>query len=103
MNKKSEFLLYSFFILIALFFIEVGYLYSSQSMSKSAMSDKRGFVESIKLPDLSITTETSYVRHRSLSDFFSIYKDDGSLREYFASTYVFHASDFIDLKGSNEK
>ncbi len=93
MNKKSEFLFYSFFIVIALFFIEVGYLYAEKSIDKDALYAKREFVESIKLPDLAISTEASYVRHRSLSDFFSIYKDDGALREYFASTFVFSGND----------
>ncbi|MDP2893724.1 MAG: hypothetical protein Q8N78_05085 [Sulfurimonas sp.] len=103
MNKKSKFLIYSFFILSALFVIEVGYLYASKSMSREGLDAKMRFVGAIKLPDLSIATESSYVRHRSLSDFFSIYKDDGSLREYFASTYVFSGSDIINKKNNNEK
>ncbi|PLY16053.1 MAG: hypothetical protein C0628_01610 [Sulfurimonas sp.] len=93
MNKKSEFLFYSFFIVIALFFIEVGYLYTTKGIDKNALGTKREFVELLKLPDLAISTEASYVRHRSLSDFFSIYRDDGALREYFASTFVFSSND----------
>ena len=103
MNKKSEFLICSFFILSALLVMEVAYLYVSKSMSREGLDAKTKFVGSIKLPDLSIATESSYVRHRSLSDFFSIYKDDGTLREYFASTYVFSGSDIINKKNNNEK
>ena len=49
---------------------------------------KISFVRLSGLPDLAISTEANYVRHRSLSDIFSIYKDDGSLREYFPSTFI---------------
>ena len=83
--------------------MEIIYLSTANSMGAHAHQKKLSFVSLSGLPDLALFSETSYARHRSLSDFFSIYKDDGSLREYFASTYVFHASDFIDLKGSNEK
>lgn len=102
MNKKSEFLIYSFFVSGALLFAEVAYLYASKTPSKEALLIKKEFVASIKLPDLCIATESSYVRHRSLSDFFSIYKDDGTLREYFASTYAISVADVRD-KGTNEK
>lgn len=103
MNKKSEFLFYSFFVLATLFFIEIGYLYTAKSMDKDALDKKKEFVKSLGIPDLAISTEASYVRHRSLSDFFSIYRDDGTLREYFASTYIFSHSNIINNKSKNEK
>jgi hypothetical protein len=103
MNKKSEFLIYSFFILFALFFIEAGYLYAAKTISKESLDARKEFVASLKLPDLSISTESSYVRHRSLSDLFSIYKDDGALREYFASTYAFSHSNIINTESRSEK
>ncbi|MEK6659103.1 MAG: hypothetical protein AABY36_05420 [Campylobacterota bacterium] len=103
MNKKSEFLLYSFFALTTLFFIEVGYLYTAKSVNVDALDKKKEFVKSLGIPDLAISTEASYVRHRSLSDFFSIYRDDGTLREYFASTYLFSHSNIINTKSKNEK
>ncbi len=52
------------------------------------LEKKLTFVELSTLSDLAISTEATYIRHRSLSDIFSIYKDDGSLREYFTSTYA---------------
>ncbi|MCK9473120.1 MAG: hypothetical protein WCY85_06060 [Sulfurimonas sp.] len=72
-------------------------------MNKESYEAKRELVELLRLPDLAISTEATYVRHRSLSDLFSIYKDDGSLREYFASTYIFSHSNIINLKSTNEK
>ena len=101
MNKKSELLLSTFLVLIALFFIEVTYLVSVKEKSGHEVNGKREFVQSVGIPDLAISTEASYVRHRSLSDFFSIYRDDGALREYFASTFVFNSPNSI--KSKNEK
>ena len=57
-------------------------------MTNSDREKKLNFVKLTGLPDLAISTEANYVRHRTLSDIFSIYKDDGSLREYFPSTFI---------------
>ena len=57
---------------------------------------KEEFVILSGLPDLAISTEATFVRHRSMSDMFSIYKDDGSLREYFPSTYAYSHSHTIN-------
>ena len=92
MNKKSKFLLCSFSVLVVFLFMEVGYFYVSKSLYKDTQKVKKEFMQIVQLPDLSISTEATYVRHRSLSDFFAIYKDDATLREYFASTYVFSSS-----------
>ena len=93
MNKKSTFLLYTLFFVVVLLSFEVLYLYKTKSLDEDSLRLKREFVSTLLLPDLAISTEASYIRHRSLSDFFSIYRDDASLREYFASTYVYKAND----------
>ncbi|MDD3441779.1 hypothetical protein [Sulfurimonas denitrificans] len=93
MNKKSIFLLNTLFFLLSLLSFEVVYLYKTKSLDGNSLAIKREFVTTLLLPDLAISTEASYIRHRSLSDFSSIYRDDASLREYFASTYVYKAND----------
>ncbi|HUH42754.1 MAG TPA: hypothetical protein VLZ29_06540 [Sulfurimonas sp.] len=93
MNKKSTFTLYSLLFIVTLLSFEVLYLYKTKSLDEDSLRLKREFVSTLLLPDLAISTEASYIRHRSLSDFFSIYKDDATLREYFASTYVYKAND----------
>ncbi len=98
MNRKSTLFIYSFFALSFILFSEICYLYLSKSMDENVLRSKKEFVKAVQLPDLCISTEASYIRHRSLSDFFSIYRDDGALREYFASTYVFSASDILKEK-----
>lgn len=90
MNRKSSLLIYLFFVSIVVFSIEVLYLVMAKGIKEDEISVKKEFVKSIGIPDLAISTEASFVRHRSLSDFFSIYRDDASLREYFASTFVFN-------------
>ena len=88
MINKSKVAITILFSFIMLLIIEVIYLKNTNSMSEEALSKKLDFISISGLPDLAISTEANYVRHRSISDMFSIYKDDGVLREYFPSTYV---------------
>ena len=90
-NKKSAFFLWTFSLLFGFLAAEIFYL--SSIKNEESFGLKREFVATLGLSDLAISTEASYIRHRSLSDFFSIYRDDGTLRDYFASTYVYKAND----------
>ena len=96
MNKKSKFVFYTSLTLVGLLLAETTYLYKTKSMSEQALNSKQEFIKLVGLPDLAISTEASYVRHRSMSSMFSIFKDDGSLREYFVSTYAFSHSHIIN-------
>jgi hypothetical protein len=103
MNKKT---LYLFYFTSSLIIILVGlsiYLYNTKSTTKQTIDKKLTFLKYSTLPDLAICTEASYVRHRSLTNLFSIYKDDGNLREYFPSTFTYSHSHIInDPKDTNE-
>lgn len=103
MNKKSKSVFYSFLTLVGLFCAEYLYLESAKSISSDMLNSKMAFVSLVGLPDLAISTEATYVRHRSMSDLFSIYKDDGTLREYFPSTYAYSHSHIINQKSLYEK
>jgi hypothetical protein len=96
MNKKSKFVLYSFIILTSLLLIEGVYIYSNKIVTNDVLNSKLAFVELTGLPDLAISTEVSYVRHRSMTTPFSIYSDDGVLREYASSTFVYSHSHIKD-------
>jgi len=85
MNKKAIFTLYSFFGLIFLATCEFFYL---QEHNPSNIKEKQNFTKFISLPDLAIANETYYIRHRTLSNVFEIYKDDGTLREYSKTSFV---------------
>lgn len=98
MNRKSRLFIYAFFALSAVLSVEIGYLFWAKSMDEEALESKREFVKTVQLPDLSISTEASYIRHRSLSDFFSAYREDGTLREYFVSTYTYTSASHLGDK-----
>jgi len=88
MNKKSKTLFYIFISLFSIVLLEVFYLEFSSYMDANSLEKKKLFVKLSTLGDLAIANSSFYVRHRSLCDVFSIYKDDGILREYAFSTYV---------------
>jgi len=95
---------YLFLIVTALIVLAVSqaiYLSNTKSMSQEARSKKEVLVAFVGLPDLAISTEATFVRHRTMSDLFSIYKDDGSLREYFPSTYAYDHSHIINKSSGN--
>jgi len=97
--------LYLFYIvttLVGLIMVEVLYINATRSLSPEILEKKITFVKLSTLPDLAISTEATYIRHRSLSTVFSIYKDDGSLREYFPSSYAISHSHIIN-RAKNEK
>ncbi|WP_229860148.1 hypothetical protein [Candidatus Sulfurimonas baltica] len=100
-NKKSRVLFYIFLFLIGAVITEIIYL--GTKGSSETIDSKVAFVKLAGLPDLAISTEASYVRHRSMSDMFSIFKDDVSLREYFVSTFTYSHSHIINKKSLNEK
>jgi len=78
--------------------VQIIYLSFFNCINQNLLEKKLKFVTITKLPDLAISTEASYIRHRSLCNIFSIYKDDGSLREYSPSTFVFSHSGIINVK-----
>lgn len=85
---KSKFF-FVFIVLFLLFFnIEILFLLKNKTLTVEQIKQKKLFTHFVGLPDLAFSTEATYIRHRSLSDFFSIYKDDGSLREYMPTTYT---------------
>jgi len=96
MNKKSKTTFYVFVSLFSLVFVELLYLSYAKTLSKDSLDKKIDFIKLAQLPDLAISTESSYIRHRSLSTIGSIYKDDGSLREYFPSTFAISPSHTIN-------
>jgi len=88
MNKKSKITLYLFSLLGLILIAQVLYLNGSKSMSADAKEKKVLFVGLTGLPDLALSSQSSYIRHRSLSMISDIYSLDGCLREYDSATYV---------------
>ena len=95
-TPKTPRLLFMLFFLVGVLIIESFYLSLTKTMTQESRDKKVEFVSISSLPDLAISTEATFIRHRSMSDMFSIYKDDGSLREYFPSTYTYSHSHIIN-------
>jgi hypothetical protein len=102
MNKKTYYLFYFISTLIFCLVFIVVYLQNTKSTTKQSLDKKLTFLKHSTLPDLAISTEASYVRHRSLSNVFSVYKDDGNLREYFPSTFTYSHSKIMNTKKVND-
>lgn len=72
------------------FFLELAYLSATKTTTNIAQEKKEKFTALTGLPDLAISTEATFVRHISISDFFSFFKDDPMIREYFPSTFAYN-------------
>ncbi|NCD01295.1 hypothetical protein EOL94_04345 [bacterium] len=93
---RSTFCLIGFFVCISVcVVVEFWYLYSTRSMTQDVVNKKALFIAHVGLPDVSLVGETRYVRHRSLSDIFSIFGDSPELLEYFPSTFVYHYAPYV--------
>ena len=106
MNKKSKYLI--LFLLFPTTFLVVlsTYLYINKSLSEEELAKKDILIKAIGLPDLAISNEAMYIRHRTLSDIFSLFKDSPELREYFPTTYIYSHSNILNNtpnKAINEK
>jgi len=92
MNKKSKYLFVVFAILVSLTAVEILYLHQSKSLDENTLKKKEAFISMIGLPDLAISTEAMFIRHRSLSSVFAIFSESPELTEYFPSTFTYSHS-----------
>ena len=90
MNYKSKLYFGTIFSLISILFVLILFLQNFKTLNKNEIIDKNILVTHVSLPDLAISTEAMYIRHRSLADIFSYFKESPSLLEYFPSTFVYN-------------
>ncbi len=88
MKFKVQFVLFFMFTVLSLLFAQVLCL----NLRDNHTDERLNFVKLTGLPDLAISNETHYVRHRSLSDTFSIFSNSPTLSENFPSTFVYNYS-----------
>jgi hypothetical protein len=103
MNKKTKRVFLFFTALVFVFLGQIGYLYATKSITPELREKKQLFVSLTLLPDLALSTEADYIRHRSLSAFFSLFKEGPLLREYFVSTHLYAPSKNYFTASSDEK
>ena len=102
MNRNIKRLIFFTLILIITLVVEIIYIESIRGLTKEAIKNKRDFVRIVKSQDLAISTESFYIRHRTLSNISDIYREDSSLREYFPSTFIYSHSHILN-RGCYEK
>ena len=106
MNYKSKIFFITLFSLLTTLFAVVTYLKKYETINNTQKTNKNILIETHALPDLAISTEAMYIRHRSLSDIFSLFKESPSLLEYFPTSFVYNFSSNINNTPSkilNEK
>jgi len=76
--------------------VETLYIYQTQSLTLESISKKQNFVALTGLPDLALSSEASFVRHRSLSTIFDIYRDGEGLKTYFPTAFTYWHSNIVN-------
>lgn len=89
MNKLSYYFLSTLFLLSSILGVQLVYMYSFSSLD---IEEKNAFVKVVSLPDLAISNSANFIRHRSLSDTFSLFSNGPELLEYFPSTFTYNYS-----------
>jgi len=89
-SSKIYFLvLLSIFLLLS---VEIIYLKGKNTLNHSETEQRNLYVQIVALPDLSISSETRSIRHRSLSDVFSIFNEGPEIRDFFPASFVYSPS-----------
>ncbi len=106
MNKKSTYLLFALFITISVLIGVLAYLYTNKTLTKEQIEEKNILVSTLGLPDLSLFNSSMYLRHRSLSNIFSIFNEGPELKEHQMLTFTYSHSNILNNTPSkilNEK
>jgi len=96
MNKKTKYLFFILTITLLSILLETIYLQTNNTISKKEKEEKNILVSITQMPDLAISNEAMYIRYRSLSDTFSLFKDSPELREYFPTTFTYSHSHILN-------
>ena len=91
MSKNLK--IFTIFLLSLGLFFGAEIIYLVQKDKK--IEQKRAFVAKVGLPDIALSTEAKYIRHRSLSDVFSIFSEDPEGVSYFVTTYAYAPSPLL--------
>ncbi len=93
MNRNLQYFLF-FLSLLSIFFIgEVTFL----SLQNKNIMEKKTFVDKVGLPDLAFSIKTKYIRHRSLSDIFSIFNENPISIGYSLTSFVYAPSNAVNI------
>jgi len=96
MNTKSRGFIKVLAALIVALSFELTYLHHTQTPLPEAIAKKELFVSLIGLPDLALANDAAFVRHRSLSSIFDLYRDGENLPIYFPTASIYWHSTRIN-------
>lgn len=89
MSSKSSILLSLLGSVIIIVIFELIVIQKNSGSNTDREEIKRQAAEVTLLPDLALSTESTWLRHRSLATPFSIFPEDGALLDYYPSSFVF--------------
>ncbi|WP_200762506.1 hypothetical protein [Nitrosophilus alvini] len=94
MNRHIKVLFAAVFFIAMLGAGEILYIFAKEK----GLKIKEKSVATISLPDLALSTEAHFIRHRSLADLFEIFGIDPELHPYFPSDFVYSAPPYLNAK-----
>lgn len=95
MNSKTILMLTTLMLVGIVFLFEILSITNSSRKQTHRNQVKKQAVEITQLPDLALTCEATWLRHRSLSSTFYIFPDDGALLDYFPSSFTFNMTNIV--------
>ena len=100
MNKSTSKILYIFIFVILLSIFEIAYYAGYSERNSMLIKIKGKSVSLTKLPDLALASEAIWIRHRSITNIFSIFPEDGNLLEYYPSSFIYniHLSNYSEAQ-----
>ncbi len=92
-------------VFVAVVFLSIAevlfYNFKSENMTEVILQKKKA-VALTQLPDLAFVTETVWLRHRSITSLFSVFPEDGTLLDYYPSSFVYNLKLPNNSKQSNQ-
>jgi hypothetical protein len=88
---------YLYIFLAVLLFAGVGEIFYLKNL-KIDPAQKREVVKVLTMPDLSISTEAHFTRHRSITDLYEVFGLGPSLFPYFPSDFVYAPPPYLNAK-----
>ncbi len=86
---SSNVILWIFLLVISFTIAELFYFNYQSDNIETVIIQKQKVVSIIGLPDLALSTEAVWLRHRSIGNVFSVFPDDGSLLDYYPASFVY--------------
>jgi len=82
-------------LFIFCFIVGEGIIISNKNID---IDSKKEVVKILTMPDLSISTEAHFIRHRSVTDLYEVFGLGPALFAYFPSEYIYSPPKYLNAK-----